>query len=320
MKYIRLMIILCFLVCGNNQLWSQLPEDDVSIRQTEHEIRLTLGLVYRNFDDVKFNKFALSNHGNEATPGGPFGVQGYTTTISSNSVVFADYIHYLGGEDDSDKWAPSIGFEMPIGEDNMLDFVFNFSFFSIQSGEKDTGNRTNNGNFSAQNFSHLVIGPITQPPSNRVVVPMNPATQTLNPNFNPGTNATVENDFDLEMYMFDFGLKGSIHMDALSLCLAAGPTLTISDAHSVQKALVTYSSAPADDPSYTGVSSQRKSDSDTDFILGLYGAIDLQFQFNDSLALAVGYRYDFASDEAGTKQAEQDLETHGARIRLIVSF
>ncbi len=261
-----------------------------------------IGANYRNFDDVEFQGFAFDNFNNSAVVGGPFGVQGFVN-VGSNPPpqIQADYVMFGGSEDDTDGWGPGFGIELPVGneeEDIALSLVGNFGFFSLQAGE------ISSDGLLTGSAPHDVLGDGT-------VVPINPNT-TPDPtqNLTPGapTGVQVENDFDMELYVLDIGLKGTIGvMDNFAFAVAAGPTLSIGDLDTFQREV-------------GSAGGRRTSDSETDVVLGLYVNLEASYQFNESLGVSLGYRYDYASDDVSTDQAELDLDGHGGQIRVNIAF
>ena len=286
----------------------------------ETGLRFTIGPIYRDFDDVDFKATPFRNAGNAGVPGGPFGVQNYTTLTFPDTnprTVTADYIQSGGGDDNIDTgslWGPMLGMEYDIVDnvEYVISFVSNFQFFSIQA---DSG-----GGFNATHFNQdAVFNPGI---GTHVVTPVTPGDPGT-PGLSPGTTVSSgKSEFDMELYVFDAGLKISmVNFDPLRIGLAAGPTLSIGDvdtSQAGQSATWNPTIAPEDTGSFTGSSAQSRSD--VDFILGLYTALEAAYRLTETFSLALGVRYDLNTVDVGTSIADMDLETVGGYARLVLDF
>ncbi len=292
------------------------------INAQEDELRFKIGASYRHFDDIDFKNFELRNFNNATVPAGPFGIQGFSGNQFSNTFtqpISIDYVTYNGSDDSENSTGPTLGIEFPLGDgagsgftegSSELNFVANFSFFSIQSGDSETGTSTNLGNFSSRIVQHSVVAGS-----------VNEVTQDTFDNgvsgLSPSSTVNIENDLDAELYVFDVGLRNDWDFEHLILGVSAGPTLTLGDVDTEQNQSGSFL-----EPETNGTLSynEAKSDSDFDVVLGLYISVEAGFELNESVGISVGYRYDLGFDDIGTSQAEVDLNTHGGFARLAISF
>ena len=269
------------------------------------EFRLTIGPFFRNFDEIEFKGSELANFNNATQAGGPFGVQGFVSPVNlPNGPVTVDYMRASAADDSpdtGDSWGPMIGFEMMMVDniDSIVNLVGNFQFFSVQVNE----------NSSTDGFSlnHQVI--------NTTILPVS-QNQLDNNKLPLSGSGVVDNDFDLELYVFDLGVKTSFEMfDPFSFSVTAGPSLSIGD-------LDTEVSTTANVQGTTGTQtvSSRSNKSDVDIIFGLYFALEGAYRLSETFSLGLGYRYDWSNQEAATSQASLDLATHGGYAKFIVDF
>ena len=288
----------------------------VSIMAQEASLRFSLGPYFRDFDEVEFKSTSFRNSGN-ATTGAPFGIQNYTTLTYPDMnprTVAVDYVRYNGVEDDldsGDSWGPMIGLEYEYTDnvDYILSFVANFQFYSIQTGSRDPGN------FNVTSFGRDAnFNPATN--SHTVAVASGAGT----PGFSQGTTASVENDFDMELYVFDLGVKMALPaFDPFFLSWALGPNLHIADVDVSQKISASWNPeiAPEDTGTFNGV---EVGDSDLDIFVGFYTTLEASYRINESLSIAAGVRYDYVPFDAETFQAKLDLDSFGGFAKLVVDF
>ena len=281
----------------------------------ETGLRFSIGPLYRNFDDVEFDVPAFRNAGNVRDPAGPYGIQNYPATAQPGGNadipnIPVDYIQSGENEDNIDtgsQWGPMLGMELDIVDnvEYVISFVSNFQFFSVQA--------ESNGGTNARHYfvDYVFIGP-----DHQLSIP-DPLDQGF-PGLSQGTSASVDSDFDMELYVFDAGLKISVaNLDPLRVGLAAGPTLSIGDVDTRQQQTATFTPFDSNTPETI---SESRNKSDVDFIIGLYAALEAAYRLSETFSLAVGVRYDFNTVEVGTSLAEMDLDTVGGYARLVLDF
>ena len=286
----------------------------------ETGLRFSIGPIYREFGEVDFRATSFPSANDPFTQEAPFGIQNYTTISNpAPGRVAVDYVTVdpVDLDDDNistgDKFGPIIGVELDVQDyvDMVLSFVANFQFFSIH------GDTSGDGRFSAVNIQQRLAG--------ENVTPAIPGLDTPTPGLSPGTSfqPAVSQDFDMELYVVDAGVKLSVNqLDPVRVGLAVGPTLSIGDAETSNTLSSTASWRSHTIPSETISSSttDRTRRSDVDVIFGLYTALEGQIRINESVSIGAGFRYDWASREAGTSQANVDLQTFGGYGRLIIDF
>ena len=290
----------------------------------ETGIKFSIGPIYRDFGDVDFKDSAFRNFGNESSAQGPYGIQGYRglrlppVLSNTNFPIVVDYVKANKSKDNIDTgslWGPMLGMEFDIADEveYIVSFVANFQFFSIQADNH------NNNNFSFFSLEQNSV-PNTNNPVIHIVQPGN-AANLISEAGQPSriTDLGVDNDFDLELYVFDAGLKISLAtLDPLRIGIAAGPTLSIGDVDTRQSERASF--IRADNPLSEESYSTRRSKSDVDFVVGLYTALEAAYRFTETFSFGMGFRYDFNSVEVGTSLAEMDLETVGGYARFILDF
>ncbi|OGV79555.1 MAG: hypothetical protein A3K19_02685 [Lentisphaerae bacterium RIFOXYB12_FULL_65_16] len=284
---------------------------------------LRLGVSYRDFDDVDFKGGEFRNWGTQNNTVGPYGVQNATTapglSFPDPSPVILDYVRSSGSSeevDNSDKFAPIIGFRYDLTPECKLGLgvVGNLQYYRLDIGAGTmSGTAVAPGGFSVEQYQHW---PIDASPGT-----LTPGAPLVGPAM-PGTTFSARNQLDMDLYVLDIGLDVRATVDRVNFTLAAGPTLTIADAESSQKQQASWEEQggspgvglPAG--SYT----DKSSDSDTDFLLGAYAALGVTLDVTTSWSVGVEYRYDYVSEDAGTRQAELDLSGSSGILRVGYRF
>jgi opacity protein-like surface antigen len=284
---------------------------------------LRLGLSYRDFDDVAFQNVDFRNGGRNNIVGGPAGVQNVTTlpgSMTDVSVVL-DEVRWNGGSegvDGSDKFAPVIGFGYDLMQSGRirLALVGNFQYYRLRmEGSSASGATGAPGSFTLKPYQHWWWD-LDNSGTGETLSAGQPYTGTP---FTT-TSFSVRNRFDMDVYVLDLGLEARATVSRLNVILALGPTLTIADAESSQRQSASWDAQglPESPSVPAGSYSQGSSESNTDVLPGAYVALGLSVDLSAAWSIALQYRYDYVSGDAGTSQAELDLS--GSSGILSVSY
>jgi len=290
--------------------------------------RLTLGVSYRDFDNVDFKAFELRNYGKDDTAGGnQLGIQAYDNAVLTGLngpgvyFVWMDHVRYTGASEEgspSSAWGPVIGVEKSMkGLDSIqLDFVANLQYHRAMAERRDDGFAASLGRFTAYSNQHLVgvtgAGVVT------IATP--PAAQNNNV-MNSAVQVTVENNFEMDLIVLDLGVKASLCTELpVKLYLAGGPTVALSSLETSQYQSADWRANLVRLTNDTGAYSYSRSDAQTRLILGLYGALGAEYQINERLGIAAEYRYDLTEDDPETSHAVIDLESGSGQVKLVYSF
>lgn len=286
----------------------------LSVVAGESPWRASIGVTYRHFGDVEVDSVGLRNHDRMMTPGGPFGIQGYSTLpgLADGSGVTADQVRFHG-YDDSVGWefAPTVGIARELWRDGglSLSLTASFSFFSI-GVDMGTAGRSNSRRFSASHYNYLVVGgTVLAPPINDVPLA----------GFSPGTSATFRlSNFDLDLYVVDVGLRGRLQRDRFYLTAAAGPVFYLADAESRIVEGGSWNAIPGTGD--TGGYTKKADDSDLDTEFGIFGSIGAGVDLTERLAVEFELRWDEAFGKVGTSQAVVDLDGVSGILKLVIGF
>jgi len=295
---------------------------------------MRLGASYRSFQDVDFNSVPFRNWGNQAGVTGPFGVQGYALNPVYGLpipalppapkivvVVPVQEVMYNGGTGDIDSeegFAPVIGVAKELVQVGpfILSLAANLQYYSPESDSTERGNMVDAGNFTATQYTYNLWTFGGVPPdmlifSGGVAVPPIPGS---------GTQFSLQNRFDMDLWVLDAGLEARTDFDCFSLNLALGPSLNITNVETSQTQQASWAGIPGIDAGATGSYSQKVTDRETDFIPGLYGAIGISFNLNEKWAVGAEYRYDWVNEEPGTDQGKIDLTGSSAQLKVTYKF
>ena len=268
---------------------------------------LRLGASYREFKDVDFKGTAFRNFGTQDNAVGPYGVQN-VTTIPGASVGTPVLLDYIGGGDFSgstksgDGWAPVLGFGWDFAQMDAIriGLVGNLQYYSFEV--------KTDGAASYQQFRHLVLG----------AGALSPAMAQIDPPV-AGTTFAAESKLEMDIWVLDLGLQASADVSRFTFNVAAGPTVTFTDADSSQAQNAAWGAQAAGLLPAGGFASEN-SESDSGATLGVYGAVGVTVRINKNWAVGAEYRYDYVSDEAGPDSAKLDLSGSSAQVKVIFNF
>ena len=278
--------------------------------------RLGVGVSYRDFQDLEFESFSLRNYNQTDPTTGNLGLQGYennVTLVPYTGGFAVDHAAFKGtGEDFStgSRTAPVITLEKSWRQDDALhlSWVFNLQYYDLDNsfGTDVTGAAASRY-FNTFNRNHWSVG------GN-----LAPAFPGATPGLQAGTKVFVRHEFDLDLYVLDFGLKADYATKFANFSLAGGPTLNLSLADSRRTEGATWNpvGGTADPGSYT----RSESASRDQLVLGGYLAAGVNFSLTERWTLAAEYRYDVASEKVGTHHAELDLDGQSLLLRLSYAF
>ncbi len=282
---------------------------------------LRLGVSYRDFDDIEIKSKAFRNWGQ--SDNAPFGVQNVTTVVGNplDAPVILDYVRAKGGSDgidNSDKWAPILGFEYELNSPKEwfgLSLVGNFQYYQFDAGLSASGAVGAPGRFTVEQYQHWWVD--TNSPANFIPDTLTPGVPLVGPSL-LGTSFSVRSKFDLDLYVFDLGIQAKTTVKQVSFTLALGPTLTIADAESSQSQSASWLAQGPGLPA--GSYARKTSDSELELLVGAYGALGVTWDMSASWSLGAECRYDYVSSDAGTDQVDLDLSSFSGIARLAYKF
>jgi opacity protein-like surface antigen len=285
---------------------------------------LRLGVSYRDFDDIEFEGGGFRNLGTAANPTGPYGVQNVTTVVGNplNAPVILDYVSASAssnGLDSSDKWGPIIGFGYDLTPQCKrglgLVLVGNFQYYHLDVDSNASGTVGAPGGATVRQYQHWWVD--TSVPADFIPDRLTPGVLLVGPAL-PGTTFAFRNEFEMDLYVLDLGLQARATVDPVSFTLALGPSLTIADAESSQHQQASWLAQGPGLPA--GGYARKTSESELDFLWGVYAALGVTVDISDSWSLGLEYRYDYVSEDAGTDQAKLDLSGSSGILRLAYRF
>ncbi len=299
----------------------------ITSQAMDHSWEMSIGVNYRHFDDIDFKSFSLRNGaGNDV--GGPFGLQnlaGVQPNLPDPSQVTVDTVVYSGSSDDadfSDSLSPVLRLEkiLHFDDSSTVDETFSvglmigFHYYDVGVSATEHGNNNDTGEFIATQNTYDVL-------SNEIIVP----TSNSATGFGAGTQVSVENDFDMSLYVIDFGIKPTIDNDVVSANIIVGVSVNFVDIDSSQTETGNYNAIPnAVDTSGNPVSGPyrvERNDDQSAVVPGIFlgGGVDLYM--TKRFLLGFEYRYDLVADSrAETDLAELSLSGHSASARVIYRF
>ncbi len=303
---------------------AEAPADPV-IEQYDSSWHFSVGASYRNFRSPRFKSansgsfsnalITLSGEVLDATNENlrkAWTERGYSTdSDGSEAFTFASFqggaVSGSGDYTTFERFAPVLGIGTDIWSDGALSlaFVANFQFFNVDSSDKASGD---------------AIGTITA--DNRFVA-YHKDTDTFTPNWDAATDrgqkadasvkAIAKTKFDMQLYVFDAGLKLGYDFDSgFRTYLATGPTLSIADMESSSYAKVSNSTGK--------IVSGSGRDNDVEFNFGFYVSAGAEFWFNESYGLSAEVRYDNGFGDVDTHYVSQSLDSWGGMVKLNVRF
>lgn len=283
--------------------------------------KLSLGASYRNFDDIDFKSFNFRNFDNVDTASGPFGIQNLAPiepTLPDGQITL-DTVRFIGTSADvdfSDSLSPivigleavfDLGLRPEVENTFSISIVSNLQYFNVEVSESEQGNSTNAGQFEGRQFNYQVLGGVL------VLPPINLDNPTIG--LASGTTTTVINEFDMELYVLDLGVKPSFTTDRLSSGVAVGVAINFVDISTSQTEQGAFTIIPSGEYNLT------RKNSESDILLGAYAAFSLEVGITEHIGLAFEYRYDWVDDDdAGTSQVDADLKGQSGLIRAVYRF
>jgi len=287
------------------------------------EWKLGLGVTYRQFDDVEFISLPARDFGDlsfifrdgallDYTPANLAAVIGDLPSQTGAINVVEDVIvtnGYFGMDesvDTSESFAPVLTAEyLFMTEERLtLSAVANFMYFNVDVDAMSAMGLSNTATFN----QYFVVSGDVAPLPNGVGSPYSGLT----------TTGSVSNEFSMDLYELDLGLKVAYSFDfSVDIFAAIGPTLNIVDVDAAVSEVATYSAqGNAGGAFYT----QNASDGVTDVLFGVYGAVGGQVWFSENLGFALEARYDEVFDEVDTDFAELDLSGLSGVAKFIFRF
>ena len=281
--------------------------------------RMSLGVSYRDFKKLEFQAMSLRNGfgANDGTSGGRVGIQGYdAATLTAYGVVppvfplsmpiSVDMATFQGSRekaDSSSAIAPVIGLERALSMDDnrIISLVGNLQYHNVST--------EGSSNVVASSDTHLFFlpGPTFTPPT---------ATGGVQ---NPGTNINIKSKFDMDLFVFDLGLKVATNNATSNFdwYAAAGPTLAIANSDASLTENETWAPITPLDP---GAAVATHKDSGLDMAIGVYGALGMEYRLNKNWSLGLEGRYDAAFSKIGNDLAKLDLNGPSLQLKIIYAF
>ena len=255
----------------------------------------------------------LANFGNQDATLGPLGLQGYTNTNTGGftGALTVDHARYTGGDaeiDGADKVGVAAVAVRPLGlwEGVRINLMLGAQLFRT-----DLDDIAAAADFETFNYNHVVLGGVFSDPQ-ALVPPVAP-----NPGLQAGTSVWVRNDFDMNLLVLDLGLQAACNLQRASCYVAAGPSLTLADVNTARTESATWNTFGLPNP---GAYTREQSEDDLDLLIGGYVAVGAGFELGERLGLVAEARYDLVHDEAGTSQANLDLDGASGQIRITYEF
>lgn len=282
---------------------------------------LRLGVSYRDFDDMKIKGANVRNWGqpNDA----PYGVQNVSKVVGNplNAPVILDYVSGHGGSDrldNSDKWAPVIGFAYELTPPDKtlgISLVGNFQYYCFDTGSSAAGSTASPGTFTVTQYQHWWVD--TSTPPDFIPDTLTPGVLLTGPPL-LGTTFSVRSRFEMDLYVLDLGVQARATLKPVNVTLALGPTISMASAESSQTQRASWRAQGPGLPA--GTHASKASDSKLELLPGAYGAIGVTCDLAESWNIGMECRYDYVHGDAGTSQVEMDLSGFSGIVRLAYQF
>jgi hypothetical protein len=286
------------------------------------ELKLGLGVSYRELDDVEFNGLAVRNFRNLAFLVRDGEILNYTPenlneiienlpgqTGAINTIEDVDVSSgRVGGEgefDSSEGWAPVLTAEYVFmtRENITLGAVANIQYFGVETSATMNLGLDSEGALS----QYFVVG--------GDVAPIASGEGTEFDDIDVA--GTVDNEFEMDLYVLDLGLKLAYCTNwSIDVFLAAGGSINIADANSEVSEFAVYSAGSAGGEFYR----QSQEDGSTEVLLGVYGALGAQWWFSETIGVVLEGRYDEVFNEVETDYAEVDLDGFSGLGKILIRF
>ncbi len=330
---------------------------------------MRVGTGFRFLDDVKFSKSSLRNSGSANTgtfvfgPGGPgnnnvvngpYGVQNIQTTIndlvqdprfegqtfsddgdfSTDIVIPLDTTIDFNGS--SDNWTGGDGVGTVFGLDRVLSsrdgwtlsVVGNLQYLGPTLTRTHRGRMTGNSRFTTEQTLHTFVDVEDIPNDNIFIGVPNPSSG-VNPVTADNTQFSIENNFDLDLFVLDFGLRSSYGNRRLKVNLAAGPSINFSRVKSRQILRASWDEISSNIPPPfatppvvipAGTYREDLDDSSSSVVMGGYVSAGWSVEFIPGFGVAGDFRYDFLDDILDTDLAEVELDDFSLQLSVFVKF
>jgi len=267
---------------------------------------VTCGAAWRSLGGVEINAVRFRNAGNVLQ--GPFGVQDYLElpVLFDGSGVTVDNLYVKGKHADFEgqsAYAPFVALRRDLLVRDRLTLSLQGSFqFQALDASLSASKR-----IRGTHYNYVVMGGQVAPP---------PVSEGL-AGFSPGLrSATVSADFEADLFILDVGIRAEMPLKAITLSVAAGPTLAIADMTTKVATSASWNPIPGADDS--GAYRERAADSRWRTAFGIYGSVGITLSLSDRIALELAARYDWAGQELSSDHASLQLD--GASARLSVTY
>jgi len=287
--------------------------------------RLSLGVNYRQVDDVKIDATAFQSpnpgypdYVNGAVlgmPGGFVFVEDDNRQVNPAGIASLDTITLSSASKGMDGgWGLALGAEKLWRRNDDIAWNLNLSLLTARA---DMSTRLH-GNVSTDAFDVSGVPPPILPSP---FSPANPNSAQYGPGVFPvpagGTATTFgyfDFDVDLDLYTFGAGISGNYAVRKLNLLAGAGPTLNIADYSVKATEVVRWD----DDGSV--LYSRRRSNDTLQVLFGAYVNVGLRYDFNERVGISAEYRYDHVFDKIRTTLTEIDLRGSSGQLKLSYQF
>jgi len=288
------------------------------------EWSLSLNPSYRSFDDVQINRRAFSNpkytpsadtanssfvNGWFTGAGGSVRVDNPATQVDP-AVTFAtlDAINITSGNADLDNsFALTVAAQRILSSKDAWTLSLDMGLTFVSSDMSET-------------INGVVSSTVFQLPGGIVPIPMADGSTIYGAGVQETpiagiatTTGKAKFELDLNAYTFNLGLAAKYQINRFRLAVAFGPALTIATSDVDVLETVTLAGGG-------NVYTKKESDSSTDFLWGLYISAGVEYNFSETFALGLEYRYDYMINDLSTDYLDADLSGSSGVLKFIYKF
>ena len=319
---------LCVVVLLGQALFMSASADDW---------KLGLGISYRKFDDIEFksrvirrSQFPTSNYTNFFVDEGDAtgqtydimdvgsqgqGVLNLGAPFDPVAVIAADSATWQGGDESESEPGFVLSAEKRLWSDERfsLSLDLSLSYFNLSTSVGASAGPGGAAGFSvsSDDFYQSIGAPQPLVDATRTAVTTAPAVVGAAAALRDA-QISLRSTLDMDMLVLGVGLKAGVEFKRVSLCMAAGPALSIADVETSYRQRITSGGGATD--------VLDDDDGETAVRPGLYAACGIGVQLTERLGLSALYRYDDVSNDSSTDHANVDLSGSSAEIKLTIAF
>lgn len=278
----------------------------------QQDWQFSFGVSYRAFDDVDLDTFSFRNSGTLDPAVGPLGIQGFTdatfAAIAAPQAFSVSHVQFSGEDGDvsgSDSFAPVITAEKIYSQKEGVTYslIANLQYYMMDvSGDGNS--------IDAVNYSYIAL----PAPAGIAPAPLGGPFAGLA----AGDSVSASVDFEMDLLVLDLGVKASkMFGEKCNGYISGGPTLNLSMIDTSVSESASWTPVTAAD---TGSYSSSADDDETGLNVGLYAAVGTKMAISETVRCTAEIRYDIVAGTPGTDQAELDLDSFSAQLKLIWDF